>query len=109
MHSAATRILPRSSTLVRKSWNRALTTGSTLSVELEHYTSGWTDIQDFSHSGKWNIKTFNKISPLGLAKFPSNQYEVRGEWENKNASAILLRSHKLQETEVDVTVRAIAR
>ena len=31
------------------------------------------------------------------------------EWDSNNAHAILLRSHKLQESEVDVSVRAIAR
>lgn len=34
---------------------------------------------------------------------------MREDWENNNAHAILLRSHKLQESEVDVSVRAIAR
>eukprot|EP00566_Odontella_aurita_P011369 CAMPEP_0113531144 /NCGR_PEP_ID=MMETSP0015_2-20120614/3335_1 /TAXON_ID=2838 /ORGANISM="Odontella" /LENGTH=414 /DNA_ID=CAMNT_0000429951 /DNA_START=428 /DNA_END=1673 /DNA_ORIENTATION=- /assembly_acc=CAM_ASM_000160 len=46
----------------------------------------------------------------GLAQFPSDLYEVKPtEWEANNAHALLLRSHKLQEEEVDVTVRAIAR
>ena len=31
------------------------------------------------------------------------------EWDSNNAHAILLRSHKLQESEVDISVRAIAR
>lgn len=31
------------------------------------------------------------------------------EWDSNNAHAILLRSHKLQESEIDVSVRAIAR
>ena len=46
----------------------------------------------------------------GLARFQPNLYEVSpNAWEASNAHAILLRSHKLQESEVDVTVRAIAR
>jgi D-3-phosphoglycerate dehydrogenase len=45
----------------------------------------------------------------GLARFPTENYEIREDWENNNAHAILLRSHKLQESEVDVSVRAIAR
>ena len=46
----------------------------------------------------------------GLDTFPENLYEIKStEWESNNAHAILLRSHKLQESEVDVTVRAIAR
>ena len=31
------------------------------------------------------------------------------DWDSSNANAILLRSHKLQESEIDVSVRAIAR
>ena len=46
---------------------------------------------------------------MGLAKFPSEQYEVKSGEEAANAHAILLRSHKLQEEEVNLTVRAIAR
>lgn len=46
----------------------------------------------------------------GLAKFPSELYDIKAtEWDSGNAHAILLRSHKLQEGEVDVCVRAIAR
>jgi len=93
--------------MVVSNTRRVLTTGSAISVDVDHFTSGWTDIQDFSKPGKWTIKTFNKISPLGLAKFPPSLFDISG--EAKNASAILLRSHKLQESEVDITVRAIAR
>jgi len=59
--------------------------------------------------GKFQVKTYNKISPHGLAKFPEKQYEVREGDSAANAHAILLRSHKLQEDEVPHTVRAIAR
>ena len=45
----------------------------------------------------------------GLARYPTKNNEVKEDWENNNAHAILLRSHKLQESEVDVSVRAIAR
>ncbi len=45
-----------------------------------------------------------------MATFPEATYEVKStEWDINNAHAILLRSHKLQEGEVDVSVRAIAR
>ena len=60
--------------------------------------------------GKYQIKTFNKISPIGLSRFPDDEYDVRtGDAEAANAHAIMLRSHKLQEEEVPKTVRAIAR
>lgn len=76
-------------------------------VEVDHYTSGWDEKQE---PGKFQIKTFNKISPKGLDAFPKETYDVLPtEWKTDKAHAILLRSHKLQESEVDVTVRAIAR
>lgn len=84
--------------------------GST--VDVDHYVSGWNigDIQEFTKSGKYQVQTFNKISEKGLTTFPQDRYEIKPtEYEAKNAHAILLRSHKLQEEEVDVTVRAIAR
>lgn len=81
-------------------------------VEVEHGRGQWKTYGDLSNykQGKYQIKTFNKISPLGLAKFPGDDYDVRsGDTEAANAHAILLRSHKLQEEEVPQTVRAIAR
>jgi len=72
-------------------------------------TSGW-DVVGFEEcAGNYNIETFNKISPKGLAQFPSDRYGIKEDWEQNNAHAILLRSHKLQEDEIDVSVRAIAR
>jgi D-3-phosphoglycerate dehydrogenase len=46
-----------------------------------------------------------------LDKFPKDLYDVFPKEESKGAPAhaILLRSHKLKESEVDVSVRAIAR
>lgn len=80
-------------------------------VGVEHYTSGW-DVEDKDQykTGQFNIRTFNKISPVGLEKFPKEKFIVSGDdFAYNNAHAILLRSHKLQEEEVNVTVRAIAR
>ena len=59
------------------------------------------------NDGRFRVKTFNAISPVGLEKFPGDAYDVGG--EEPNPHAILLRSHKLQESDVDITVRAIAR
>jgi D-3-phosphoglycerate dehydrogenase / 2-oxoglutarate reductase len=83
-----------------------------LPVDLEHYTSGWNidDIGDFTRKGQYAIQTFNKISPQGLERFPNDLYTVQPkESATGPAHAILLRSHKLQESDVDVSVRAIAR
>uniref|UniRef100_A0A7S3JZP7 phosphoglycerate dehydrogenase n=1 Tax=Aureoumbra lagunensis TaxID=44058 RepID=A0A7S3JZP7_9STRA len=56
------------------------------------------------------IKTFNKISPLGLARFPENKYTVAPAAAHPElAHAILLRSHKLLESDVPLACRAIAR
>mmetsp|Transcript_4130 Transcript_4130/g.5404 ORF Transcript_4130/g.5404 Transcript_4130/m.5404 type:complete len:474 (-) Transcript_4130:67-1488(-) len=94
---------------------RSLAAGSSLPIDIDHFTSGWDsssikDLGEFSKEGHYQIQTFNKISEKGLSKFPSEKYEIKStEWDSNNAHAILLRSHKLQENEVDVTVRAIAR
>jgi D-3-phosphoglycerate dehydrogenase len=69
-------------------------------VQVEHYREEWKtygDLQSYKQ-GKYQIKTFNKISPVGLSRFPTDEYDVRtGDAEAANAHAILLRSHKLQE------------
>jgi D-3-phosphoglycerate dehydrogenase len=42
-------------------------------VDVDHFSSGWddyvSDLDHFSQPGTNSIQTFNKISPLGLAKF----------------------------------------
>jgi D-3-phosphoglycerate dehydrogenase len=81
-------------------------------VQVEHGRGNWQTYGDLESykQGKYQIKTFNKISPVGLSRFPNGEYDVRtGDSEAANAHAILLRSHKLQEEEVPNTVRAIAR
>mmetsp|Transcript_30497 Transcript_30497/g.46692 ORF Transcript_30497/g.46692 Transcript_30497/m.46692 type:complete len:480 (-) Transcript_30497:220-1659(-) len=77
-------------------------------VDVDHYTSGWTigDISDFTVRGKYHVHTFNKISSVGLDRFDKNLYAVNAA---KECHALLLRSHKLQEEEVPLMVRAIAR
>lgn len=89
--------------------------GPNLPVDVEHYTSGWNvdDIKDYTAPGKYVVHTYNKISPIGLSKLPSQYYNVSAASDAKSndslAHAILLRSHKLQVNEIDVPVRAIAR
>lgn len=81
-------------------------------IEVEHGRGQWKTYGDVDSykQGKYQIKTFNKISPIGLGRFPTDQYDIRTDGtEAANAHAILLRSHKLQEEEVPKTVRAIAR
>ena len=83
-----------------------------LPIDVDHYTEGWniTDVDEFTQKGKYAVQTFNKISPVGLAKLPPDLYTIEGaESASGPAQALLLRSHKLQEEEVDVSVRAIAR
>ena len=56
----------------------------------------------------YKVRTFNKISPVGLERFPRSNYEVAGEISAPDA--IMLRSHKVQANEdVPVGVQAIAR
>lgn len=81
-------------------------------IAVEHGRGQWKTYGDLASykPGKFQIKCFNKISPVGLARFPEDVYDVRTDGEDApNAHAILMRSHKLQETEVAHTVRAIAR
>ena len=81
-------------------------------VHVEHGRGQWQTYGNLDNykQGKYQIKTFNKISPVGLTRFPNEEYDIRtGDAEAANAHAILLRSHKLQEEEVPKTVRAIAR
>jgi len=56
------------------------------------------------------IKTFNKISPAGLARFKDEAYQIAPDAEKPAvAHAIMLRSHKLNDGDVPLTCRAIAR
>jgi len=55
----------------------------------------------------FRIQTLNKISPVGLELFPRDKYEVAGEIPNPHA--ILMRSADLNNTEIPVSVLAIAR
>ena len=59
--------------------------------------------------GTFRIQTYNKISPVGLASYRPSQYTVFPESKTVDTHAIMLRSHKLQEDEVPLTCRAIAR
>ena len=54
-----------------------------------------------------NIKTYNAIAPVGLARFSANHYNVGAEVEQPDA--MLLRSHKLGVDELSPSLRAIAR
>mmetsp|Transcript_28608 Transcript_28608/g.61339 ORF Transcript_28608/g.61339 Transcript_28608/m.61339 type:complete len:474 (+) Transcript_28608:152-1573(+) len=103
----------RNSTSITNRFGAALTTrGIAGNVEVEHGRGEWKTYGDLDNyeQGKYQIKTFNKISPVGLARFHKDNYDVRtGDDEAANAHAILLRSHKLQEDDVPTTVRAIAR
>jgi len=84
-----------------------------VSVSIDHLSSdSWTTVEKDTNTagtGKFRVQTFNKISPKGLAQFSEDSFEIAPGEESKNAHAILLRSHKLKEEEVQVTVRAIAR
>jgi len=110
-------MIPSIRTAVTKSANTATrrqisaSTAALADVSVEHGRGEWKTygcVESYQ-PGKFQIKTYNKISPDGLKKFPDASYEVKEGDEAKNAHAILLRSHKLKEEEVPHTVRAIAR
>jgi D-3-phosphoglycerate dehydrogenase len=68
-----------------------------------------------SDGTKFQVQTFNAISPVGLEFFPKGQFMLTGSSGSVPAGtaeephAVLLRSHKLKGDEVGQTVRAIAR
>ena len=108
--SASSRRCPPS-TATTACWYSHSTKLSLADVEVEHGRGQWKtygDVENYK-PGRYQIKTFNKISPVGLNRFPSDVYDMREGPEAANAHAILLRSHKLQEEEIPHTVRAIAR
>ncbi len=55
----------------------------------------------------FKIQTRNRISPVGLDLFDRNKYEVAD--EISAADALLLRSYKLPEGEIESSIKAIAR
>ena len=55
----------------------------------------------------FHIKTFNKISPKGLSRFPADRYEVSPEMESPDA--YVLRSHKLHGDAIPESLLAVAR
>mmetsp|Transcript_10570 Transcript_10570/g.18715 ORF Transcript_10570/g.18715 Transcript_10570/m.18715 type:complete len:485 (-) Transcript_10570:29-1483(-) len=62
---------------------------------------------------KFNIGTFNAISPEGLARFPPSMYDHMAmgsdDAANEEIHAVLLRSQKIGSADIPDTVRAIAR
>ena len=59
------------------------------------------------HGNMHRIKTYNTISPRGLDRFERERFEVGADIAHPDA--LLLRSHKLQESEIPESVTAIAR
>ena len=55
----------------------------------------------------FRIQTINKISPLGLALFPKDKYEISGDIQNPHG--IIVRSADLNNAEIPASVLAIAR
>lgn len=55
----------------------------------------------------FKVTTYNNIAPIGLEQFDKTAYQV--EEGIDNSDAILLRSYKLQESEISESVKAIGR
>ena len=55
----------------------------------------------------YKIRTFNQISELGLSRFAPDRYEVSS--DTADPHGILLRSHKLDASELTASLRAVAR
>ena len=54
-----------------------------------------------------NIQVLNNISPLGLEKFPKDSYKVST--SNDNPDAILVRSAKMHDMEIEKSLKAVGR
>ena len=54
-----------------------------------------------------NIQVLNNISPLGLEKFPKETYKVST--SNDNPDAILVRSAKMHDMEIEKSLKAVGR
>ena len=55
----------------------------------------------------YRIQTLNKISPVGLEHFPRDDYEIASEIPNPDA--IILRSFKMHDMELPVSLKAVGR
>lgn len=55
----------------------------------------------------FKVQTFNKISPKGLDLLPRERYEIASEFTNPDA--IILRSYKMNDMELPVNLKAVAR
>ena len=55
----------------------------------------------------YRVKTFNKIAPTGLGRFPDHGFDVGPVVSDPHA--ILLRSHKLTDDELSMSLAAVAR
>lgn len=55
----------------------------------------------------YRIRTFNEIAPKGLERFPAGQFEVGPAADDPHA--VLLRSHKLSDADLNPGLRAVAR
>ncbi len=55
----------------------------------------------------FKVRTYNKISPLGLERFPRGKYEIASEFSQPDA--YMLRSHKLHDEPLPDSVVAVAR
>jgi len=54
-----------------------------------------------------NIQVLNNISPLGLEKFPKETYKIST--SNDNPDAILVRSAKMHDMEIEKSLKAVGR
>ena len=54
-----------------------------------------------------NIQVLNNISPLGLEKFPKETYKISD--SNDNPDAILVRSAKMHDMEIEKSLKAVGR
>jgi len=88
---------------------------ATTQERLKAAEAGPAPAAEESSGAKFQVQTFNAISPAGLNGFPKGQFMLTGssgsvpDGVEEEPHTILLRSHKLKSEEVGSSVRAIAR
>ena len=55
----------------------------------------------------YKIQTLNNISPVGLAKLPTDQYSIADTVDSPDA--IILRSFKMHDMEIPPSLKAVGR
>lgn len=120
MHAARTLLRRTTAPALGRAWSRPLSTDIGLleqllkqakqrEAEIAAAKAAEEAAEAAGGNAKFHVQTFNAISPVGLENFPKKHFHISDGDQTKEAHAILLRSYKLPSSEVQSSIRAIAR